>query len=166
MSCCPSCSDESCPGPLEAFHHGTFDVVIITGEEVNGPGPEQSLEQLTLHLVQIDLHGTCQLGAALAGDELRHTLRTLLCNRKIPGPVIGLSVLATVDQVPLQLFPRTRRDGLSLGEGVVHRPVQHVTSVTSALTSSCLVLLTCLSMVAKLPKPGGRPSDSCCSSSA
>ena len=59
-------------GMLEAFHHGTFDVAILTGEEMNDPRIGQSLEsthfgplvtlhgqqQFILHLIQDGLHGT------------------------------------------------------------------------------------------------------------
>ena len=36
-------------GLLEAFHHGTFDVAILTGEEMNDPRLGQSLEWCSTH---------------------------------------------------------------------------------------------------------------------
>ena len=35
--------------PLEAFYHGTFDVIILAGEEVYVSGLEQSLEGRCMH---------------------------------------------------------------------------------------------------------------------
>ena len=35
--------------PLEAFHHGTSDVIVLTGEEVNVTGPVQLLDGCCMH---------------------------------------------------------------------------------------------------------------------
>ena len=71
--------------PLEAFHHNTFDVIILAGEEVYVSGLEQSLEgrcmhfgalvalhsqwRSVLHVVQNGLHGARCPCAALAGQR-------------------------------------------------------------------------------------------------
>ena len=114
-------------GPLEVFHHGAFDVVILAGEEVYVPRLEQLLEghfgalvarygqqRLVFHLIQNGLHGSRRLGASLAGQrsfagvlgEYFHAIE------KIPGAVVGLSVLAAVYQVlSSQGFPNGRPSG-------------------------------------------------------
>ena len=103
--------------PLEVLHHGTFDVIILAGEEVCVFG--QSLEGRCthfgalvtlhsqwwsiLHVVQDGLHGARHFSAALAGQRLCPGIlgKHVYAAEEIPGAAIGLSVLAAVHQVAL-----------------------------------------------------------------
>ena len=105
--------------PLEELHHGTFDVIILAGEEVYVSGLEQWLEgccthfgalvalhsqwQSLLHVLQNGLHGACHLSAALAGQRSCPGIlgKHVYSVEEIPGAVVGLSVLAAVHQVAL-----------------------------------------------------------------
>ena len=105
--------------PLEALHHGTFDVIILAGEEVYVSGLEQSLEgrcmhfgalvarhsqwRSVLHVVQNGLHGARCLSVALAGQRSCPCVlgKHVYAADEIPGAVVGLSVLVAVHQVAL-----------------------------------------------------------------
>ena len=131
--------------PLEAFHHGTFDVVILAGEDVYAPGLEQPLEgccahfsalvalhgqwRLIFHLIQNGLHGGRRLGASLAGQKSCPAIlgEYVYATEKLHGAVVGLLVLAAVHQVTLKLFSRPGHDGLPTREAVAHQAVQRVT---------------------------------------
>ena len=105
--------------PLELLHHGTFDVIILAGEEVYVSGLEQSLEgrcthfgalvalhsqwRSVLHVIQNGVHGARHLSAALAGQRSCPGIlgKHLYAAEEIPGAVVGLSELAAVHQVAL-----------------------------------------------------------------
>ena len=89
---------------------------------------------LVFHLVQNGLHGSRHLSASLAHQRpWPGILGEYVCaTEKIPGAIIGLSVLDAIHQVPLQLFSRPGHDGLPSGEMVAHQAVQLVTSVAKA----------------------------------
>ena len=76
---CHVAMNHALQGPLEVFHHGTFDVVILAGEEVYFPilisrlktavrfSVTLSLCTAIFHLIQNGLHGCRHLGAMFAG---------------------------------------------------------------------------------------------------
>ena len=112
--------------PLEAFHHGACEMYV--------PGHEQLLEGhrahlcalvamhgqwwLVSHIVQNGLHGSRRLGASLAGKRSCAGVlgEYVYATEKLPGAVVGLSVLTAVHQVALQLFPQHGHGGLLLAE--------------------------------------------------
>ena len=114
-------------GPLEVFHHGAFDVVILAGEEVYVPRLEQLLEghfgalvarygqqRLVFHLIQNGLHGSRRLGASLAGQRSFAGVlgEYFYAIEKIPGAVVGLSVLAqSTRSSAAKAFPMADRAG-------------------------------------------------------
>ena len=83
---CNVAVDNALHSPLEAFHHGTPDVVILAGGKANGSGNEQTLErccvhisslvalhcqQWFLHVIKDGCHDAGHLQAALAGRRVR-----------------------------------------------------------------------------------------------
>ena len=75
--------------PLEVLHHGTFDVIILTGEEVYVSGLEQSLEGCRMHFgALVTLHSQWRSGppsqcrACWSKVVPRRTWKTRLCSRR------------------------------------------------------------------------------------